>query len=177
MTKAQIPASHHYAVWVAVIVIVVVIAAVAIAVTSMNNNTPTTSSTTVTTTMQQSNATTTIQNQTVPCAAQPNFTCSSASFHNGVLNVVFGQDTGSDWSSATMQFVPNGRDYVPGFMIAMLPNGLGNNESTSFALSITNSVANASAGTVLRGSIYANYSTATSSHNLVKVADLYLVSN
>lgn len=147
----------HRILWIAlaVVAIAAVFAAVVLVARAPNYSTVTFPTTAPAVTVP-----TTVMPSLEPCTASAGFSCSDVIFHSGVLSMGFGQSTGSNWTSATLQFVPYGENYTPGFLIATLPDGLATGRSTTFALSIPGSIANASAGTALRGSLYANYTTA-----------------
>jgi len=149
--------STRHALWIVLAAVVIVAAAAAVALVGRSPGYAT-APTTAPTTAQGSTTTAPPQSY---CTAYAGFSCSDAVFHGGVLSMAFGQSTGSSWASATLQFVPYGQNYTPGFLAVSLPHGLASGKSTTFALSLPGSVANAAAGALLRGYIYANYTTGT----------------
>ncbi len=123
-----------------------------------------TSSTTFQTTVP-----TTVQQPQPPCNAVPGFYCANATFHNNVLELQFGQDTGQGWGTASLQFVPNGQSYVYGALVAPFPTGLGSGVNVYIGFAIPQAtVANSTVDGMLEGTLYANYTVSGSTAHVVK---------
>ncbi len=129
-----------------------------------------------TTTIAETVGSTTVPVTTVNASAQPaciastGFICNYTTFKNNQLNVYFGQNTGENWTTASLQFVPIGKNYDYGFMITVFPAGFASGTSEYIGLAIPQGVVyNSSVNGKLEGMLYANYTTAGNSAHVVKV--------
>jgi hypothetical protein len=98
------------------------------------------------------------------CMGQTNSACSSSAYNhaNGNLTVTIAQDSGSNWSIATIIFVPQGTPYSNGVPSVSwtggttLNNGLQNGVSDTVELPASGPV---QIGTKVDGTIWAQYQT------------------
>lgn len=154
-------------VYVAAAVIVIAIVAIALAATGYQGQPQGTASSTSPATVP-----TTVQQQPrQACTAVQGFYCNDTTFQNDNLNLQFGQNTGQNWSYATLQFVPEGQNYVYGSMMAPFPVGLRNGSSSYVGIVVLPSVAaNSTVNGMLEGTIYVNYTTESGQANVVTAA-------
>jgi hypothetical protein len=89
------------------------------------------------------------------CVGQANFACGSSAYNyaNGNLTATITQSSGSNWSIATIIFVPQGTAWTGG---TTLNNGLKNGVSTTVMLPVSGPV---QIGTKVDGTIWAQYQT------------------
>jgi hypothetical protein len=98
------------------------------------------------------------------CVGQANFACGSSAYNyaNGNLTATITQSSGSNWSIATIIFVPQGTAYSNGVPSVSwtggttLNNGLKNGVSTTVMLPVSGPV---QIGTKVDGTIWAQYQT------------------
>ncbi len=95
---------------------------------------------------------------TQACVAVSGFYCQSPIFHAGVLQLTFGQATGTNWAGANLIFVPFGNTYT-GSTVFGSNNIEAFNSGQTTSVSFTSNwlTGNSVLGTSVQGYLYANY--------------------